>query len=1253
MSKFGATCNQCQSKISTDVKFCTSCGAPVETSVAARGQTNPRVHTGAAKKLPKSVMIKAITKSVTKSLLLAAVLLAPGMALLISGMTFAGMMCLFFGSFILMAKTYRKPWRLGLISCILPPLTAGLCYALQLALFKQAAPMPILLSAIAAGLLIGLIRARSHNVTKDDKGSIIAQRTFGYLLIWVIAYGATQGFGYFARDSLAVRAGLVTGAFSTAMLAMVSVVIWSRYRKVRSVVMLLTASLFVATANVSDVMAAEIDCQSLRNTFTNSASNLPVLRDYPQADRVKEHSFENCEFSQDFSARNGDKIEVRLSVEPFQSVTDAQNELLGYLSGLERVSANGDIGAAFATNPIYDPKYHHMFIMSTKGSSLLTSKISFDYTSRNNNPNRQAQKGDLVRLHNLLYNQTQSTSGTTSTDIPPGTRPRPSKPSAIPQLVGGEPTTNAEQEEIIAVTAAVIAALVAAGIAVNVAQAIAAALAQALQAGTQMTAEDLQNALLDALADDETDASPPEGPPIPPPTIYFAEGDPFLTNEHGEYFVPDKNGDWAWRSEAEARDFETRWRADRARVYAAQNAESAARETDQRDAMRRSGEKMRAQDDETRAQEQRAKAESQARRNRINEDAQKPDPRSAPGYDPQFTTTAGEVGTFLGDWIMGMGKDNLDLITQTPGALVEAAASAASSAAKVILNPDNWKAVGNLGADAIGSHLGHQGSQARINARAAIAAKIVGKLTAQGIKAGLNDPLGSAGAVIGGIIGFENWKDSVNGDIPVTGRVGRVLWGAVDLGGLVHGAVTGAGKAAGKVGNALRVLDSTGDAGRGARAMDAAGDAVRAGDGATDAIRASEAYADARRRGLSHNGARRHAEAVGDKVQTAEQAARAQKTRSAGAAARKGNVKPGSIDELRDNLRAQKRGGVADPGSGKNVERYGIPDSNLDPEGHVRALPQGAILDRNTASEATGWSGHAIDDMGRMTRQENVIVTARTTNVHSMRHIRDGTAIPKPLDIKAKTIGDLDVWLGAKKDDRGLVGFFNPNEPPKKLSAYMPDGLKRGTPEFDDAVERAQKLRDKVIDRYKTRLEEQIDLRGKVKTMIDEGKVIERDGKLFAVVKDANGTTRHMPYAGDIDGVMFRNATPPHAPLKGADYRRAKLAYMGGTPPDEAAKLAAAGRHDEIVPNYFARSKSPGQHGVEANIIPDFVEGKDPNSSGFDKARQQAIGVHTKLEKNHPDEITVDIYGSVLKRGETFGPKGTRLPRYEDTVSAS
>lgn len=58
----------------------------------------------------------------------------------------------------------------------------------------------------------------------------------------------------------------------------------------------------------------------------------------------------------------------------------------------------------------------------------------------------------------------------------------------------------------------------------------------------------------------------------------------------------------------------------------------------------------------------------------------------------------------------------------------------------------------------------------------------------------------------------------------------------------------------------------------------------------------------------------------------------------------------------------------------------------------------------------------------------NLRIDVRPTNPTAVKWLEEGK-LPKPKDIKAKSINELDVLLGAKAEHRGLIGYFQPVRP--------------------------------------------------------------------------------------------------------------------------------------------------------------------------------------------------------------------------------
>ncbi len=290
-----AFCKQCGIELNKTTQFCTKCGAKVDDlkrnavykqkkdKEADRKTTEAGVLDASAfARLPKADAIKLIiktgAKALAKSLALSAAVLGPGFALLISGAVVLGMIWLFLGSFGLMAWSYRKPWRLGALSCLIPPVAAGFCYLAQLWLFGSAMPpFWVVLLAVVAGVSFGFVRGKAHEIYEKD-GDVFAQRTVAYLGIWAACYGVTQIIGLIARETFVVQSGLVTGAFSTAMLAMVSISLFNRRHELKlakASAIIMIASLGLGMLHLSPASAQAPDGAHAGDTLMDAVRKAP------------------------------------------------------------------------------------------------------------------------------------------------------------------------------------------------------------------------------------------------------------------------------------------------------------------------------------------------------------------------------------------------------------------------------------------------------------------------------------------------------------------------------------------------------------------------------------------------------------------------------------------------------------------------------------------------------------------------------------------------------------------------------------------------------------------------------------------------------------------------------------------------------------------------------------------------------------------------------------------------------------------
>ena len=414
------------------------------------------------------------------------------------------------------------------------------------------------------------------------------------------------------------------------------------------------------------------------------------------------------------------------------------------------------------------------------------------------------------------------------------------------------------------------------------------------------------------------------------------------------------------------------------------------------------------------------------------------------------------------------------------------------------------------------------------------AAEVAGTLYA----AAENDPSGAAAGLLKVVLGAENWKKATDKDTPLSERLARVAWGIFETGGALYGAGATGLKVFDRVQDMARSADALSDAARVARAADRAADAARAVDKASDAARAADRASDGKR--------------IADPEALADLRAKTKARREAEAA-----VVP--FDEL-------------------------LVDGKLPPDAWIRNLPSGAEIPRNWLHEA-GYTQEQSRELTNIAKQYKIKITSRTTNIESMRWIRDGKAVPKPLDIKTKTINHFDTYLGASKADEGLVGYFKPRKP--------------------DYSKIPKELHDLVRERYKTRLKEYGDHRAAVNKMITEGKAVEKNGKLYAVVGD-----KHVPYAGDIDLVFLRNA--------------------------DGSELSPA-RYREVVEALKKNKLTGVQHGAESDVISYYTKDLTKGTPEYDAALAKAEELQAFLEHNHltRKEVTMESGGDgILRRGE-------------------
>ncbi|WP_042442793.1 hypothetical protein [Streptacidiphilus jiangxiensis] len=190
----------------------------------------------------------------------------------------------------------------------------------------------------------------------------------------------------------------------------------------------------------------------------------------------------------------------------------------------------------------------------------------------------------------------------------------------------------------------------------------------------------------------------------------------------------------------------------------------------------------------------------------------------------------------------------------------------------------------------------------------------------------------------------------------------------------------------------------------------------------------------------------------------------------------------------------------------------------------------------------------------QIARQKNLVIDVRPTNPESVKWLEQGM-LPKPMDIKAKTINVLDTHLGADPEHQGLVGYFKPTLPTER-----PPGMD------DGAWNRLQQ-------RYHQRADEFEQLAPKMQKLADQDKFHVQEG----LVKGYNGEGRLTAITGDHD--IFDISTPGGSQLTPHTYQHTV---------DEMIANNMAVAHGAHM--YWPEPRSPFSQGIYEKIVTSHAE---------------------------------------------------------------
>jgi hypothetical protein len=240
-------------------------------------------------------------------------------------------------------------------------------------------------------------------------------------------------------------------------------------------------------------------------------------------------------------------------------------------------------------------------------------------------------------------------------------------------------------------------------------------------------------------------------------------------------------------------------------------------------------------------------------------------------------------------------------------------------------------------------------------------------------------------------------------------------------------------------------------------------------------------------------------------------------------------AKGGAEGEAAPGTKVGAEGGAATRSTGPDADAKSLgdtPPANEKPGGPSKE-DVGKPLTKEDLADRYGMPAENVSRIQGVCDDLGIIVDVRPTTPYAEPMLRDGTALPKPEKVKAKTISETDVQIGlAKPEDLGKVGFFDPAKvEPRRPSNY-------------DSLDADAKK--KIDDRIKQRQEEFADFAKDMKKLQDAGLIRINDNGLVINTGLVNG--KELPFTGDHDVFDIRAADG--SKLSPAQYAYAKTALQ-------------------------------------------------------------------------------------------------------------
>lgn len=184
----------------------------------------------------------------------------------------------------------------------------------------------------------------------------------------------------------------------------------------------------------------------------------------------------------------------------------------------------------------------------------------------------------------------------------------------------------------------------------------------------------------------------------------------------------------------------------------------------------------------------------------------------------------------------------------------------------------------------------------------------------------------------------------------------------------------------------------------------------------------------------------------------------------------------------------------------------------------------------NRAADLNGVSKTAQKVVQNVADDMGLQIKARTIkSANAGRLIETGQAVPKRVNLKAKTLSIMDEMLGGPKNGEGLVGYYKPKLPSKEVWKNL-----------------SPKSQKELVDLYKTRHREFRKLEGTMKELQAVGEYKLEGG----LIKDLKQGGKYVTSDLDIHDITNFDGSPVSASVKKEAYNR-MMNYGGvkGKPP--------------------------------------------------------------------------------------------------------